>query len=242
MLPSRSPLRLRCTDPRGRRARLPLLLPLLLGWGCTTTPDLSPPRVPPEPAPPAVPGQPPQVGGIQGRLVPLPDTDGGRHVVVYATREGGSPGGSLPPHTVRIGGESHVFYPAFLAVGAGQTVRFVNDDEIFHSVFSSSEPNAFDVGMLGKGEVRSVQLASPGVVRLYCSLHENESADVYVAPSPFVGTVASTGEVVLPGLPPGRYEVHTWGESIPSASVLVTVRAGILTDVDIPMVAGREGE
>lgn len=232
MLPSRDTERLR----KARRGWGPTLVGLLLAWGCAKPPPPAPPPRPPAPERAAPSPAPPSPGAIRGRIVPAPDA-GGRSVAVYADPAGATAPRELPPREARIGGAEHAFTPSFLAVGVGQPVQLHNADEIFHRVFSHSEPNEFDAGMLAGGDERTIRFEHPGVVHLYCSLHENESAVIFVAPSPYFGTVEQGGEVELGNLPPGRYELRTWSESIPSASISVRVHPGRTTDVEIPIPA-----
>jgi hypothetical protein len=130
-----------------------------------------------------------------------------------------------PPTPVLRPGE-HGLVPAVLAVPAGRSIRVANDTEIYHRLFSYSESNPFDLGVLRRGEARSVRLAHPGMVRIYCSLHPAERALVFVAPSSYFATFRPPAAYEIEGVPPGRYRLHAWGESGSPASRAVTVRSG----------------
>ncbi len=141
-----------------------------------------------------------------------------------------------------IRGRAGRFEPGFAVVAAGQAVRFENDDEIYHRIFSYSEPNAFDLGTLEAGKSRVVRFEEPGLVRFYCAMHQDEAGVVYVTPSAHFATVEPGGSFEISGLPPGRYALETWSESLPDARLEVTVRAGSATSVEIPIEARRGTE
>lgn len=123
--------------------------------------------------------------------------------------------------------------PSVLAVAAGSSVRLANETGIYHRVFSYSESNPFDLGVLRRGETRSIELGTPGVVRIYCSLHPSERAVVFIAPSPYFATFRPPGGYEIRGVPPGRYRVHARSESAPAPIRTVTVRSGASVAVEI---------
>jgi plastocyanin len=120
------------------------------------------------------------------------------------------------------------FDPEFLIVVAGQSVRVANDDTIFHNVFSFSRPNDFDLGVYPSGESRSVVLAHPGVVKVYCSIHETMNATVLVTPSPWYAGVSANGDYRIPSVPPGRYKLTAWNERLPAVTRTLSVGSDAL--------------
>lgn len=167
-------------------------------------------------------------GEIHGRLVldvagvGLADVG---DVVVYLDAAGAEPperDRAPAPATLRQ--KNARFAPRFLAVAKGQTVEMPNDDTIYHNVFSFSEPNDFDLGLYPASQVRSVSFEHAGVVRIYCSIHESMSGVIFVAPTPHFARVGPDGRFVLPDVPPGRWRLRTWAETLPS--VAHTVRVG----------------
>ena len=57
-----------------------------------------------------------------------------------------------------IGTSNKEFSPHVLVVPVGSTVSFPNHDPFNHNVFSLSEENPFDLGLYGRGEMRSVRV------------------------------------------------------------------------------------
>jgi hypothetical protein len=123
--------------------------------------------------------------------------------------------------------------PAVLGVAAGSGVRVANDTEIFHRLFSYSEANPFDLGVLRRGDTRSIDLAAPGVVRIYCSLHPSERAVVFVAASPYFAAFRPPAGYEIRDVPPGRYRLHAWSEGAPEQTRMVTVPAGASVAAEI---------
>ena len=118
------------------------------------------------------------------------------------------------------------FSPPFLVVAAGQSVEMSNDDAIYHNVFSYSRPNDFDLGLYPAGESRKLVLRHPGVVKLYCSIHESMNATILVAPTRWFDVVNAKGGYALTGIPAGRYRAVVWTERLPATTRVIEIGAG----------------
>jgi plastocyanin len=172
---------------------------------------------------------PARAGEVQGRLslgVEGASLDRAGPVVVYL--EGVDAPLVAPTRTrpLEIKQKDAAFTPSFLAIAAGETVVMPNDDVIFHNVFSYSTPNDFDLGLYPRGESRSKTFQYPGVVRIYCSIHESMNATIFVAPSVYFAVVGASGQFAIRDVPPGRYRLRTWNRRLPPASQLVEVGPG----------------
>jgi hypothetical protein len=82
-------------------------------------------------------------------------------------------------------------------------------------VFSFSSPNEFDLGLYPGGESRAVAFRHPGLVRIFCSIHESMNGTLFVAPTPWFAVVEGDGSFRIPDVPPGRFRLHTWAEKLP---------------------------
>lgn len=150
-------------------------------------------------------------------------------VVVYLEGRAGGPA-SAGRRSLRQ--RDAQFSPGFLAVAAGTSVAMPNDDDIFHNVFSFSSPNQFDLGLYPSGESRRVAFRHPGVVKVYCSIHEGMSATIFVAPTRWFAVAAEDGRYAIPDVPPARYRLRTWAEKLPETERDVEVGAGV-TSIDV---------
>jgi plastocyanin len=154
-------------------------------------------------------------------------------IVVYldAPAGGAASGAHLPAASLHQ--KNAAFAPRFLAVRAGQTVAMLNDDAIYHNVFSYSKPNDFDLGLYAAGQSKEVRFEHPGAVKLYCSIHESMNGTIFVAPTPWYDVVSPTGSFALRGVPAGRYVLRTWNEKLPDTERPLSVPSSA---VEVPLV------
>ncbi len=104
------------------------------------------------------------------------------------------------------------FAPRLLVVPVGSTVLFPNFDNVYHNVFSRSEPRSFDLGLYKNGEARAVTLDKEGIVTLGCNLHANMSAHVVVVSAPHYVVTDADGHFNFKSLEPGKYKLRAWSD------------------------------
>ena len=105
------------------------------------------------------------------------------------------------------------FEPHMLVVPVGSVVQFPNHDPFFHNVFSLFEGKRFDLGLYEAGSSRNVSFDRPGVSYIFCNIHAEMSAVVIALDTPYYAVSTAKGEVVIPDVPSGRYELHLWYET-----------------------------
>ena len=132
----------------------------------------------------------------------------------------------LPAENPQIQQKNARFHPDFLVVCQGQTVEMPNDDKIYHNVFSYSKPNAFDLGLYRQGTSRSVRFDDPGVVKIYCSIHESMNGVILVTETLHHARVKTDGSFRIADVPPGEYTLVIWCERLPERTSQVTIEAG----------------
>ncbi len=157
-------------------------------------------------------------------------------VVVYL--DGGPTTGKPAADMPAVHQKDARFAPSFLAVAAGQNVAMPNDDRIFHNVFSYSKPNDFDLGLYPSGQSRTVPFRHPGVVKLYCSIHESMNGAIFVAPTPWFAVVGADGGFALRGAPPGRWHLRTWNEKLPDTDRSIDVPAAGDLALQVSLIPG----
>lgn len=104
------------------------------------------------------------------------------------------------------------FVPRVLAVPVGSTVQFPNDDPILHNVFSLSGANHFDMGLYRRGTGKSYTFRTPGLVRVFCNIHQSMVAYIVVADTPYIARPDQNGGFTLVGLPEGPGTLEVWHE------------------------------
>jgi len=106
------------------------------------------------------------------------------------------------------------FQPSLLVIPVGGKVEFPNHDPFFHNVFSLFEGKRFDLGLYESGTTRFVQFDKPGVSFIFCNIHAQMSAVVIALATPYYAISDWRGDVSLPNVPPGRYDVQVFHSSI----------------------------
>jgi len=116
-----------------------------------------------------------------------------------------------PPATVELGQRNFQFDVYVLPVRVGTKVVFPNHDEAYHNVFSYSKAKRFDLGRYLKNETQPAEVFDkPGVVKLYCEIHEHMNAVIVVVDSPFFTATDEEGNFTLSGIPAGSYTLKAW--------------------------------
>jgi plastocyanin len=146
--------------------------------------------------------------------------------------------GDLPaptPVRAEMGQQHYQFAPGLLAVPRGSTVAFPNHDPEYHSVFSYSKAKRFDLGRYRPDEVPpTVVFDTPGVVRLYCEIHDHMRGTILVLDSPYVTRTDPEGRYRLEGLPAGAFTLVAWIDEQTVRRRPVTVQDGVTIHVDFP--------
>ena len=150
-------------------------------------------------------------------LLPRGEASG---VVVYLEGPGLH---SAPLPKAMVDQRDKIFTPHVSVVTRGTTVRFPNDDSVFHNVFAYFQAKKFDLGMYPRGASRSVTFDKTGLVVLLCSIHSYMSAYIMVVDTPCYTVCDSKGRFRLPAVPPGTYTLSAWHESGATLTRTVTV-------------------
>jgi plastocyanin len=138
----------------------------------------------------------------------------------------------------RMNQTNETFVPHVLAIVAGTTVDFPNNDEIYHNVFSLSRARRFDLGRYAAGRSKSVRFDTPGIVRVFCDIHAHMSAYILVFAHRYFAVTDDQGGYRIENVPPGAYTVVAWNETTPQDTRRVAVPEGG-GDVELNFVLGR---
>jgi plastocyanin len=141
------------------------------------------------------------------------------------------------PHP-RMDQRDERFVPHILAIVAGTTVDFPNNDRTYHNVFSLSKTRSFDLGRYAAGKSKSVRFDRPGIVRVFCDIHSHMSAYILVFAHRYFAVTDDEGRYRLENVPSGTWNVVAWNEAAPQESRRVVVaEAG--GDVEVDFSLGR---
>jgi plastocyanin len=113
--------------------------------------------------------------------------------------------------TLEIKQENKQFSPRLAVVQAGTQVVFPNLDTVFHNVFSNSPKNSFDLGSYRAGDKpRSVIMTAPGLVEIFCNVHQKMNANIMVVPNNLYARVKSDGSFHIENVPVGARKLVAW--------------------------------
>jgi plastocyanin len=138
----------------------------------------------------------------------------------------------------RMDQRNETFFPHVLAIVAGTTVDFPNNDQTYHNVFSLSKTKSFDLGRYAAGRFKSVRFDRPGIVRVFCDIHSHMSAFILVFSHRYFSVVDNEGRYRLENVPPGTYTLVAWNESaaLQTCQAVIPESGG---DVEINFALGR---
>ncbi|HWX22046.1 MAG TPA: carboxypeptidase regulatory-like domain-containing protein [Candidatus Binatia bacterium] len=127
------------------------------------------------------------------------------------------------------------FAPGLLPIQTGTAVEFPNLDDGYHNVFSYSKPKRFDLGRYRKDEKPpTLVFDKPGVIKLFCEIHEHMRGTILVLDTPFFVKTDNTGKYRLEHLPAGKYTLKAWVDEKKVWERPVELTDGTQLRVDFP--------
>ncbi|MCF7840581.1 MAG: hypothetical protein K9N22_07375, partial [Candidatus Marinimicrobia bacterium] len=139
----------------------------------------------------------------------------------------------MVPDTFVIEQRNMQLIPHMLVIPVGSVVSFPNRDDVFHNIFSLSPTKRFDLGRFPEGESRQVMFDKPGVVKIFCDIHAEMNAIVYVTDTPVYTRPDGAGNFEVSGIPPGKYDLHIWHDLIDQTSVPVDLTQDDVTNLTL---------
>ena len=143
---------------------------------------------------------------------------------------------ALPAARAEIIQKDKKFTPHVLAVPVGTQVDLPNLDLIFHNAFSKFSGQPFDVGLYPPGTSKSVTFTRPGVVRVFCNIHQTMSAVIVVLRTPWFAVTNAKGAFTIANVPAGEYRLHVFHERA-SADALKALGRAVTVEEGGPALA-----
>src|SRR5215467_6635760 len=131
---------------------------------------------------------------------------------------------NLPP--AKMDQKQCSFLPRMVIVPAGGSVEFLNSDRLLHNVRSSAKENPPFNRAQPHGRTISFTFKQPEILRVDCDLHSWMRGWVVVAAHPFYAVTNEQGDFILENVPPGKYTLNFWQETLGNATQEVTVPKG----------------
>ncbi len=134
--------------------------------------------------------------------------------VVSLVRAGGTGGTSIaapkPPTAPLMDQRNQQYVPYVLPVRTGTTVKFPNNDNIQHNVYSFSPAKTFELKLFGRSTTPEVVFDKAGVAVLGCNIHDWMLGFVVVLDTPWFAKSGRNGSVTLRDIPAGEYAINVW--------------------------------
>jgi plastocyanin len=127
------------------------------------------------------------------------------------------------------------FTPRVVIVPAGGTVEFLNSDRLLHNVRSAGKENPPFNRAQPHARSISFSFKQPEVLRIDCDLHSWMRGWVVVAEHPFYAVTNEQGEFSLEDVPPGKYTLRAWQETLGTVTQQVVVGDKGATTVSMGM-------
>ena len=145
---------------------------------------------------------------------------------------------TLPPEraTVAITTQKDAsFSPHVLPIAIGTTVRWPNEDDVFHNVYANSDAKEFNLGLYKSEKVPEIRFDRVGRIDVFCAIHAKMHCIILVLPSPFFAKADAHGRYAIKDVPAGTYKLKAWHERLPAKTIEVTVPAEGEVTVDFAL-------
>jgi plastocyanin len=148
-----------------------------------------------------------RAGTLEARVV---DASGAPVAEAVVSLPDAPAGARRSPGTAVMDQRDKRFVPQVLAVRRGTEVRFPNNDDIRHQVYSFSPAKVFDLPLYHGTTAEPVTFDQAGVAVLGCNIHDWMVGYVVVLDTPWFASTGDDGRADLDGLPAGSYTVEVW--------------------------------
>lgn len=154
------------------------------------------------------------------------NSDPYQDVVVYLTPLDFKPEFSPVTPTPRLVQKDVSFSPRVLAITVGSPVLIVNEDRIYHNVFSKSQVQSFNIGKRLTGENIYQTFNRAGLIQVFCNIHSNMSSHILVLETPWFSKLDESGQFEFKNIPDGNYKVEVFHPDFSVEPLKLAVNAG----------------
>lgn len=157
-------------------------------------------------------------GSVSATAVNVTVADaGGVLVDAVVSLEPARPAPPAAAKTAEMDQVNSQFVPAVLAVRTGTLVRFPNNDQIRHQVYSFSPAKRFELPLFQGTTATSVRFDQAGLVTIGCNIHDWMLGYIVGLDTPYFGKTGSDGRAQLEA-PAGNYTLRVWHPRIKGAA------------------------
>ena len=136
-----------------------------------------------------------------------------------------------PAEPFKIDQKGFRFIPHVTVIQTGSTVRFLNNDNEPHNVYSPE--GRYNLGTWPTGETKDYTFKKPGIYTQLCNIHPDMLAYVVVVDSPHFAVTDKTGAFLIRNVPAGKYKLIAWHEKKDGLEQDVEVKGGTPLKLDL---------
>lgn len=139
-----------------------------------------------------------------------------------------APGAPGPKTPVSVAQSECMYRPRVQVAREGQGIEVKNTDPTLHNVHAyAGKKGLFNVAQPPSAPtIAKMPPAGTDVVRLKCDVHPWMTGWVVYAKNPYFAVSRPDGTFSIAGVPPGKYTVRAWHESLGTQAQSVTVAEG----------------
>jgi Carboxypeptidase regulatory-like domain len=158
------------------------------------------------------------------------------NVVVFISA--GAPDDAAPSMPVKIAQRGCRYVPHVVAFHADQELWVANDDPTVHNVFAQAKKNPPSNKSQLKGAPEIVEkFSQPEFIPVKCNVHPWMHGTFAVMRNSHFAVTGESGTFALPNLPPGKYIVTAWQETLGEQSQQVTITGAETKTIDFKFAA-----
>jgi len=131
-------------------------------------------------------------------------------VVVYLTPLDKSSVNAITAQTLIISQNNKKFTPYIAVLQKGQKIKFKNQDDVTHHIYSVSGKNRFDFKVKAGEHNNNIDISTLGEVAMGCNIHDWMSGYVLVVDTPYFNKTTSSGISNFEDIPSGNYKLTIW--------------------------------
>ena len=120
------------------------------------------------------------------------------------------------------------YIPHVLVMAKNSELKILASDPTNHNMHTYSFENDPINLMMTPGQDYIHQFEEPEVIKMECDLHKWMSAWIVVAENPYFAISGKKGDFLIPDVPPGKYEIKAWHETLGSIIKTIEVQNDVV--------------
>jgi hypothetical protein len=138
----------------------------------------------------------------------------------------GAKGGKFASQKVELDQKGCQYVPHVVVVPTTGQLDILNSDGILHNIHTHSTANpAVNVAQPKFKKVLTQKFTKPEIIKAACDAHGWMSGWIVVTDHPFVAVTDDKGNFAIKDIPPGKYTVEIWQETLGKQVKEVTIKA-----------------